>query len=249
MLLLTQPITAENLMFSSNNQATTFLELYTSQGCNSCPPAERWLSELTEAPQLWTSIIPINFHVDYWDYLGWKDPFALADFSQRQRRYNALGLTNQVATPGFIVNGRGWNGWFSKSQLPEKIRLSSIKLTATLTENNLNINIDSHKAQDLIVNIAILGFGIQTPVKRGENKGKTLNHDFVVIGYKHNNVKLQPQNIDDPSSTEDIDKGHNLTTQLPNIFDNQNIGNRRALVIWLSAKNNPSPLQVAAGWL
>ncbi|HDY92513.1 MAG TPA: DUF1223 domain-containing protein, partial [Pseudoalteromonas sp.] len=71
---------AEQVTISSTANPTTFLELYTSQGCSSCPPAEKWISKFTDDEKLWTDLIPINFHVTYWDYLGWKDPFASAVF-------------------------------------------------------------------------------------------------------------------------------------------------------------------------
>lgn len=71
------------LLTSTPNQ-TTVLELYTSQGCSSCPPAEKWISGFVDSDKLWTELVPINFHVDYWDYLGWKDPFADSAFSKRQ---------------------------------------------------------------------------------------------------------------------------------------------------------------------
>ena len=81
-----------------------FVELYTSQRCSSCPPAEKWLSTLTDDPTLWHELIPINFHVDYWVYLGWKYPFAQQILSEQQRLYTAVGKTRVVGTPGFVVS-------------------------------------------------------------------------------------------------------------------------------------------------
>ena len=72
---------------TSGPACASLLELYTSEGCSSCPPAEAWLSNLTTDARLWTDVVPVAFHVDYWDYLGWDDVFACADFSERQRDY------------------------------------------------------------------------------------------------------------------------------------------------------------------
>ena len=82
-------VLAEGVSYRSGVQQTGLLELYTSEGCSSCPPADRWLSSLKDDDGLWQELIPVAFHVDYWDYLGWRDRFAARDFSQRQRRYAA----------------------------------------------------------------------------------------------------------------------------------------------------------------
>jgi hypothetical protein len=105
-------------LIQSPGTQVNLLEVYTSQGCSSCPPAEHWLTRFETDPRLWQQFIPVNFHVDYWDSLGWKDPFAAAKFSTRQRRYEQLSYATSVATPGFILDGRGWNGWFYGHTLP-----------------------------------------------------------------------------------------------------------------------------------
>src|SRR5690348_8781739 len=76
---------AEVFHFESGDTQTPLLELYTSEGCSSCPPAEAWLSQLKKSPKLWKDFVPVSFHVDYWDYLGWKDPFAMKAYSRRQQ--------------------------------------------------------------------------------------------------------------------------------------------------------------------
>lgn len=82
LLLLSQPLWA--LEFASSEQRTTVVELYTSEGCSSCPPADRWISSLRDDPRLFKTLLPLVFHVDYWDRLGWPDPYARKAFSQRQ---------------------------------------------------------------------------------------------------------------------------------------------------------------------
>src|ERR1043166_1377606 len=78
---------AGELSFQSSEQRTPLIELYTSEGCSSCPPAEAWLSKLKTEAGLWKDFVPVAFHVDYWDHLGWRDRFASAVFTERQRAY------------------------------------------------------------------------------------------------------------------------------------------------------------------
>src|SRR3954470_548589 len=96
---------AENT-FESGTQRTHLLELFTSEGCSSCPPAEAWLSKLKTEPQLWRDFVPVAFHVDYWDHLGWRDPFAAKRWTARQSEYSARWKNNSVYTPGFVLDGR-----------------------------------------------------------------------------------------------------------------------------------------------
>ncbi|WP_084198797.1 DUF1223 domain-containing protein [Halioglobus japonicus] len=99
LVFLTLPALAEQRFVSPERQAT-LLELYTSQGCSSCPPAERWFNTLTDSSRLWDDLVPVVFHVDDWSYLGWKDRFARAEFSQRQRRYKAEDAVQVVYPRG-----------------------------------------------------------------------------------------------------------------------------------------------------
>ncbi|MDB4793761.1 DUF1223 domain-containing protein, partial [Methylacidiphilales bacterium] len=85
----TMPLRAQDVVFKSNIPTASLIELYSSEGCSSCPPAEAWVNDLKSAPELWKSIFPVVFHVDYWDGLGWPDRFSRADYTQRQRNYAA----------------------------------------------------------------------------------------------------------------------------------------------------------------
>ena len=236
LIISTEIFATEPITISSTKDHTTFLEVYTSQGCSSCPPAERWLSTFTDNKTLWSGLIPLNFHVDYWDYLGWKDPFALAEFSQRQRIYAALNKSKYVATPGFMVNGKGWQDWFNQRALPLNSAKHSGVLIATIKNKKINVNFnDSTKRDDdLVAHVALLGFGIETEVKSGENKGQLLKHDFVVIGYQQSNMEV--------NKTLALAK---LTLPTPYGVATT----KQAIVFWVSQKNDPTPLQVAANWL
>ena len=86
-------------------------ELYTSEGCDSCPPADRWMSGLTARGLGADKVVPLSLHVDYWDYIGWKDPFAQAQFTERQRQIARLANSNLVYTPQVVLAGRDFRGW------------------------------------------------------------------------------------------------------------------------------------------
>lgn len=237
LLGLTQNSLADKTLKSSAVQAN-ILEVYTSQGCSSCPPAEAWLGHFKDDPELWTKIIPMNFHVDYWDYLGWKDPYASAQFSQRQRQYNHAGKSRVVATPGFMLNGESWNGWFRKHKVPLENINSKQNLTVSLDAKNAKfslelpkeLNLDSEK---LRAHIAILGFDQVTTIKAGENRNKKLPHDFVVMAY---DIKRMKNN-----------SGSALAEL--KIPESKHHSERKAVVAWVSTGKDPSPIQIVADWL
>ncbi|MBB6520868.1 DUF1223 domain-containing protein [Pseudoteredinibacter isoporae] len=218
------------------SQATNpmLLELYTSQGCSSCPPAERWFTKLKQSPDLWRKLIPINFHVDYWDYLGWEDPFAQRQFSHRQRIYKHLGHSRTVATPGFMTNGEQWNGWFYRRPIPQSNNKAIGKLSADLSEHDARIAFQPEQRAEkksYTVNLAILGFGLKHKIKAGENRRKTLQHDFVVLDY----------------AKAELNSKGKAKLDLPDVeaFN----AKEQAIVIWLSEGRDPSPLLAMGDWL
>ena len=90
---------ADPIVFQSSDRQTALLELYTSESCSSCPPADSWLSKLKNDPGLWQTFIPIAFHVDYWNHLGWRDRFSDERFTERQQNYARLWSTENIARP------------------------------------------------------------------------------------------------------------------------------------------------------
>ena len=102
---------AERTLTASKPDAI-LVELYTSEGCSSCPPADAFLTRLTTHRDLWTRIVPVAFQVDYWDHLGWTDPLARPAYSDRQRRLVRNGKARAVYTPSFFVDGQEWRGFF-----------------------------------------------------------------------------------------------------------------------------------------
>lgn len=179
--------TAEQLdlpvqVFESGLDRVNLLEMYSSQGCSSCPPAEKWINQFTEEDDLWNSVIPVVFHVDYWDYLGWKDPFSKHAYSERQGQFKQQGLSRSVYTPGFMLNGKEWRGWFKRKGVPAP-NASAGNLSVKLEGDTITAQY-SRAERDHLLNIAVIGFGLKTYVKRGENSRRTLKQDFVVLDFK-----------------------------------------------------------------
>jgi len=239
-LLVSQSVNAKTITFESPAKAAALVELYTSEGCSSCPPAERWFSKFTDDKRLWTTLFPVAFHVDYWDYLGWRDPFASPSFSLRQRKYERYGHTNNVATPGFVMDGKGWNGWFRGRSLPavDSVKNSG-KVKVELNEQDVRINFSPFKGANEFkaspkVHVAILAFDIVIPVKGGENRGRDLKHDFVVVGYQDSHL---------------LQSGGDWQVHLKRPDTQKYDDYRQAAVIWVSDGDDPYPVQVAGGWL
>src|SRR5271156_2248162 len=103
---------AAPIQFQSSERQVALVELYTSEGCSSCPPAESWLSKLKNKPGLWSDFVPVAFHVDYWNGLGWRDKLSSEEYSERQRNYARDWSEDEVYTPEFVLNGKEWRNWF-----------------------------------------------------------------------------------------------------------------------------------------
>lgn len=213
--------------FESSDTQTTLIELYTSQGCSSCPPAETKLNSLVDDPGLWTEYIPIAFHVDYWDRLGWKDPFANRSHTERQYALKASKQLASVYTPAFVINGKEWRGYFRGENWPENSRELSGRLSVSIQNRKLLL---SHPALESNTRsyVAIVGVGFETDIKTGENRNRKLQQDFVVLWYR--------ENLD------------NHTATLPKL-SNLPKAHRYACIAWVADGASGKPIQVAASWI
>jgi hypothetical protein len=231
--------TAFSQTFSSTNQTTQLIELYTSEGCSSCPPADRWLNKLKHDPKLWSKFIPVAFHVDYWDYIGWKDPFASSQFSARQRQYAREANLSSVYTPGMLLNGQEWTSWRRQShpKLPSTRGSHAGKLSLTLDNGKVTANYQSDEPQtsNLILNIAVLGFNVKSNINAGENNGHIFTHDFVVLGFQRVAMKLSEKGIYTGS-----------LEQLPALIHQVN---KLAINTWINTEKSLTPLQAMGGWI
>ena len=222
--------------FNSSDKQVNLIELYTSEGCSSCPPADHWLSELKGKQGLWTDFIPVAFHVDYWDYIGWQDPYAHNRHTQRQYRYQENNNIRSVYTPAVVFNGSEWRSW-RRSDLPDLKKPKAGQLNIDIKQDQLTAQYQTKlpRNQSLVLNIAILGFDLTSKVKKGENKGRTLKPEFVVLGYR--SVAMQP------SQAGSFD-ANNIA--LPKTVVNST---RTALATWVSTPKDQTPLQATGGWL
>ncbi len=229
LVCLIQTVQSQEIKFSSGKKQVALIELYTSQGCSSCPPADEWLSDLKNEPGLWEEFVPVAFHVDYWDYLGWKDSFSNEKFSNRQRLHRAQGNVKVVYTPGFFLNGKEWRTRFGRNT--PSLGDSRGTLEATLNGSTLKVIYNTTNKHDSItLNVGVLGFGYQTPINAGENSNRVLHEDFVLLSHSKHVSSNQAWKVSMPEKA------------IPN-------ADKYGLAIWVSNGADLKPLQTTGGWL
>lgn len=161
------------------------VELFTSEGCSSCPPADEAMIRLSkEFPE---HVYFLAYHVDYWDYIGWKDQFSNADYTNRQNKYAEVFKLNSIYTPQVIINGEKEFVGSREDQIRMDIEevlkkdgLSDIALSAKKTGETVSVTYKLNNAGKNLLNIALVQVKASTDVKRGENKGHVLNHINIV---------------------------------------------------------------------
>lgn len=222
-------------IFQSGEHRVSVLELYTSEGCSSCPTADRWLSTFKDDDRLWRELVPVAFHVDYWNDLGWQDRYSSPGYSERQRQYARLKGLAVVYTPGFLLNGREWRSFFGLRKLALSADADAGNLIVRLEQQTVQATWQSGKEgiNRPMMNIAVLGFDLTTQVEAGENRGRQLQHDFTVLGYK-----TAPMSA--------VDDGYAGTTQLPHVSIRTP---RSGIAVWISNAGDLTPLQATGGWI
>ena len=218
---------AGKLTFNSGTRQVTLMELYTSQGCSSCPPAERWLNEYVDDAELWTRIVPLAFHVDYWDYIGWKDVYASHEHGERQREYARAGKARSVYTPDLFANGREWRGWTLRVN-PRASSKEPGNLSVTVEAGRVAATFEAASGP-YELHLALLGFDINTRVERGENRNSTLKQQFVVLAHASHTSSNSHWNVPLPQG--------------------ESTASRYAIAAWVSTPGNPAPVQATGGWL
>lgn len=210
--------------FSSGGARPHLLELYSSEGCSSCPPAEHWLGTLRDDPGLWRDFVPIAFHVTYWDRLGWPDRFARREFTDRQYAYADAWGRDTVYTPEFVLDGAEWR----RGTLPQAHGPEAGALAIDYADGICRVAFD--RDGDLVAHVALLGAGIISVVRNGENAGRTLRHDFVALVVKSAPLVAGKAEL-----------------VLPPVTDKS--VTRRAVAAWVTPRGDLKPLQAAGGWL
>ncbi len=218
------PAQDKELVFESASQRTHVLELFTSQGCSSCPPAEAWLSKLKSELRLWKDFVPMAFHVDYWDRLGWRDPFARKEWTARQSAYAENWKGDSVYTPEFVLDGKE----LRERSLPtaSKETPGVLKLMVSRASVAAEFRPNESKTDEGVLHVALLLFNQSSKVTAGENNGRTLKQDFVVL-----------DELRSPLS-------HGKAVMpLPN---DATFG---AFAAWVTSANGLEPIQATGGWV
>jgi hypothetical protein len=173
---------AQTCSAKSGDKITPVIELYTSEGCSSCPPADKWLSTLKDATSAGQPPVVQAFHVNYWDYIGWTDRFAAPSHTVRQRQVSAWQRSNSIYTPQMVGNGRdlrNWNRW-NAEQEPASVAIS-IKQEAG---GVFSAQVQATPSVAWSAYWTVTEDGHSSRVKAGENNGEFLKHDFVVRQYQ-----------------------------------------------------------------
>jgi len=186
------PLAAAPCTARSTARTAALVELYTSEGCSSCPPADRWLSSLDSRARVAGDVVPLALHVDYWDYIGWKDPYGKQAFAARQRRIAALQHSTFVYTPQVVLQGRDFRGWGSQTfeRAVASINAQPAKAAITLSIERPRVDalqvdaaarvLDPGRRDAAALYLAVYQNRLVSRVDAGENRGRTLAHDFVV---------------------------------------------------------------------
>ena len=169
---------------------SVIVELFTSQGCSSCPAADKNLTDaIVLAEKQGDPIIGLSFHVDYWNHIGWKDPYSSKLFTQRQRDYSEAMNLESLYTPQMIVNGKREFVGSDKAALNDAVLVARKQASAfqisihglKMEDDNLSFQYEVNGLPtDEVIHFAIVERGVENYVPRGENSGRKLHHDNVV---------------------------------------------------------------------
>ncbi|MDP6572104.1 MAG: DUF1223 domain-containing protein [Rhodospirillales bacterium] len=183
LVLMAYPAAAEE-------RPLTVVELYTSQGCSSCPPADAFLGELAGRE----GVLALSFHVDYWDYIGWKDPYASRAHSERQRRYARHFGKRYVYTPQMVIHGIAEELGSDRSKVLRRIDEAAklervpVRIDHGADRGTITISVPQKATNDdvdiVMVWLVVYDRNHETAVKRGENRGRTIRNFNVVRGLR-----------------------------------------------------------------
>ncbi len=154
------------------------VELFTSQGCNSCPPADKLLGDFAQEK----NVIALSLPVDYWDYLGWRDTLALGEHSQRQKGYSAMRSDRQIYTPQVVVNGVAEAIGSNRSAIntviaaPDVTKKLNVPVAIKHGDGQLDIEIGAGRGDKATVWVLSVSSSVPVKIKKGENRGQTITY-------------------------------------------------------------------------
>ena len=175
----------KNTTQNTDNRGVAILQLFTSESCSSCPPADDILRDYANKD----NVFALSYHVTYWNRLGWTDPFSQKKFDDKQYAYGEKFRLSSVYTPQVVVNGGKETVGSKENQVANLVKTAlstpvktTISLEKSLKNNDISINytLSGKIPQDAILTFALVERNLATAVKRGENEGRTLHHDNVV---------------------------------------------------------------------
>ena len=221
--------------YKSSPNKVHFIELFSTQSCSSCPPAQDWISKLKTNSHLWKTFIPIVYHVDYWNYLGWKDPYSSSQYSQRQRDYVAEWFSSTAYTPMFVYDGKeARKELLSNYNKPGRPVGVLIAKKGNRGEYDIIFEPIAKYQTPLVINYAILGSSIKTKITAGENNGVTLKHDFLSLKMNSKNMKVI---------------GNKYVSKIKIDLKKIQPAPEKAIVFWVSLINSKMPIQSVGGIL
>ncbi|WP_413699629.1 DUF1223 domain-containing protein [Psychromonas sp. KJ10-10] len=244
--ILSQPqVLAET--FNSGADSVALVELFSSEGCSSCPPADKKLSALLDNPQLFRKFVPVAFHVDYWDRLGWADPFATPEYTARQYSLLTGGNHRSVYTPNFIISGNEWKGFFTGHSIEgavdslAKSAIGNLKIDYQASDSQHKVKaifspdegFIADKNETLVLSVAPLGMGLKTDVRRGENRNKQLQHEFVALDWQK--IAMTYEN--------------NQWVATLNLSKDAHKEQAQAISAWVSNEHSLIPIQAVGGFI
>jgi hypothetical protein len=236
-LLAAAAACGDPLTFSSGTARVDVIELYTSEGCSSCPSADHWLGELRGKPGLWKEFVPLAFHVSYWDGLGWKDRLSSRKYTDREYAYASAWGSRNVYTPCFVRNGQEWRplwGGISAPAPAAGVLALSLGADHACSVDFTPAQGSRAMADTLVAHVAILAGGISSKVTAGENSGETLDHEFAVVCLVEGALESEGGAL----------RGRILLPR-PSTPD----AKRHALAAWVTRRGSLEPLQATGGWI
>ena len=186
----------KNTTINNTGNGFAVVELFTSEGCSSCPPADNAVAKLLKE---YNNVYVLGYHVDYWDNLGWKDAFSNADYTKRQKNYARI-LKSGVYTPQVVVNGIEQFVGSDENKLHNSINKDlkenlqqHLSINAKANNNTIEVSYQTNSTNNL--NIALIQLSAETKVKRGENHGATLHHVNIVRSFQTIALKNNTGNV------------------------------------------------------
>lgn len=237
---------AAEVAFESGPAPVALIELYTSEGCSSCPPAEKWMAERREDPGLWRDFVPVAFHVNYWDYLGWRDVLATKAFTEREHAYAAAWRADSVYTPCFVRDGAEWRPQGSRAGANDRAKRPAeagiLRVSARGNDRWRIVftpagGMGRANANGYAAFVVLLGGGIVSAVRAGENRGRELRHEFVAL-------RLESAPLAAEAAEKDVWSAEVQLAPRPDLKPT-----RLAVAAWVARKGELAPVQAVGGWL